>query len=121
MVVLSAAFMTAAIVIALTLYAVFTKTDFTQCGGIMAVLGGVLLAFLLLSFFFGPTFHLVMCFVGVFIFGIYLIYDTQYIVGGKHRKHQIEKDDYILGAMMLYMDIINISIYLLEILSAFNK
>lgn len=38
LVVVTAAFMTASIVIALTLYAIFTKTDFTACGGTLAVL-----------------------------------------------------------------------------------
>ncbi len=74
--------MTAALVIALTLYAVFTKHDFTVCGGTLAVFGGVFIAFAFISMFFGPTFHLVICCVGVFLFGLYLIFDTQYIVGG---------------------------------------
>ena len=120
MIVFAAATMTAGIVIALTLYAVFTKTDFTTCGGILAVLGGVFLVFMIFSFFFGPTFHLIMSFVGVLLFGIYLVFDTQYIVGGKHRRHTIDKDDYILGAVMLYLDIITIFIYLLDILRSFS-
>jgi FtsH-binding integral membrane protein len=54
-IVLTAAVMTAAIAIALTLYAVFTKTDFTACGGIITVLGAAFLLFSLFSFLFGPT------------------------------------------------------------------
>jgi len=113
--------MTAALVIALTLYAVFTKHDFTVCGGTLALFSGVFIAFAILSVFFGPTFHLILCFVGVVLFGIYLIFDTQYIVGGKHRKHTIDKEDYILGAMILYLDIINIFVYLLQIFSSLSK
>jgi FtsH-binding integral membrane protein len=115
MVVLGAAFMTAGITIALTLYAVFTKTDFTACGGVIAVIGGAFFIFSLISIFFGSTFRLVLACIGVIIFGLYLVFDTQYIVGGRHRKHTVSKEDYILGAMILYIDIIQIFMYLLEI------
>lgn len=37
------------------------------------------------------------------------------IVGGK-RKYTLGHDDYILAAIILYLDIINIFLYLLEIL-----
>lgn len=113
--VLAAAFMTAGIVVALTLYAVFTKTDFTACGGFIAVLGGAFFIFSIFSLFFGATFRLVIAVVGVIIFGVYLIFDTQYVVGGRHRKHTVSRDDYVLGAMILYIDIIQIFMYILEI------
>ena len=117
-IVIMAAFMTAAIVLALTLYAVFTKTDFTACGGIICVIGAAFLMFGLFSFLFGPTLHLIYCIIGVVIFGVYLIFDTQYIVGGKNRRFTIDKEDYIIGAIILYLDIINIFMYLLQILAA---
>ena len=116
LIVLAAAFMTAAIVIGLTIYALTTKTDFTACGGVICVIGCAFLIFSLFAFMFGPTMHLIFCVLGVIIFGIYLVFDTQYIAGGKHRKYTISKEDYILGALILYIDIINIFIYLLEIL-----
>lgn len=76
LVVLGAAFMTAGIVISLTLYAIFTKTDFTACGGIMAVVGGAFFVCSLLSLFFGPTFRLIIACLGVIVFGLYLVFDT---------------------------------------------
>jgi len=112
-IVLTAAVMTAAIAIALTLYAVFTKTDFTACGGIITVLGAAFMIFSLFSFLFGPTMRIIYCVLGVIIFGIYLVFDTQFIIGGKNRKYTISKEDYILGAMMLYLDIINIFLFIL--------
>lgn len=115
LIVLGAAFMTAGIVVALTLYAVFTKTDFTACGGVMAVVGGAFFVCSLLSLFFGPTFRLIIACIGVIVFGLYLIFDTQYIVGGQHRKYTVNREDYILGAMILYIDIIQIFMYILEI------
>jgi len=41
------------------------------------------------------------------------------IIGGK-RRHVLSKEDYILGAIMLYLDIINIFLFILEILGG-NK
>ena len=74
--VLSAAFMTAGIVVALTIYAMTTKTDFTVCGGMMFVIFGAFILFGIFSFVFGPTMHLIYCIIGVILFGLYLIIDT---------------------------------------------
>jgi FtsH-binding integral membrane protein len=45
---------------------------------------------------------------------VYLIIDTQMIVGGHYLKYSI--DDYIMASVNLYLDIINIFIYLLAIM-----
>jgi protein lifeguard len=116
MVVLAAAMMTAAVVVGLTLYAVFTPTDFTKCGGTMIVIGCAFMVFSLFSFLFGPTMRLIYCVLGVIVFGMYLIFDTQYIVGGERRQYSISKEDYIMGAMILYIDIINMFLFILELL-----
>ncbi len=57
--------------------------------------------------------HLIICGISVLIFSFYLIFDTQLIMGGK--RYEIEIDDYILGAIILYTDIITIFLYLLRI------
>ena len=56
---------------------------------------------------------MLICGIAVMIFSFYLIYDTQLIMGGK--RYEIDIDDYILGAIILYTDIITIFIYLLKI------
>jgi FtsH-binding integral membrane protein len=38
------------------------------------------------------------------------------IVGGKNRKYTFDEDSYILAAIVLYLDIINLFLYILEIL-----
>jgi len=49
----------------------------------------------------------------VFLLGMFLIHDTQLIVGkGKWR---LSMDDYIIGALILYIDIITIFLYLLAL------
>jgi FtsH-binding integral membrane protein len=38
------------------------------------------------------------------------------IIGGKNRRYTIEEDSHILAAIALYLDIINLFLYILEIL-----
>ncbi len=113
-IVLMAAVMTVGITMALTLYAMTTKTDFTTCGGILFMLIMALILFGLFALFFNVkilyTFY---CTLGVIVYGLYLIMDTQLIMGGK--THQISMDDYILGAFILFIDIIMIFLYLLRL------
>lgn len=114
--VLAAIFMTAAIVVALTIYAMTTKKDFTICGGMIFVVSACFLIFGLFSWILGPTARMIYCLFGVILFGLYLVIDTQLICGGK-RQH-INKEDYIFGAIILYLDILNIFLYILQILAA---
>jgi FtsH-binding integral membrane protein len=39
------------------------------------------------------------------------------IIGGQNKTFKISEDDYILASVALYLDIINIFLYILEILS----
>jgi FtsH-binding integral membrane protein len=51
---------------------------------------------------------------GCLLFSIFIVYDTQLIVGGKHKKHQFGVDDYVFAALSLYMDIINLFLFILS-------
>ena len=73
------------------------------------------MALLILSIF-GIIFRsyilqMVICTLGIFLFGVYLIFDTQLIMGGK--RYELCIDDYVVGALILYLDIIMIFLYLL--------
>ena len=113
-IVIMAAIMTTGVTLALTIYAMTTKTDFTVCGGLLFVLVMSLILFGLFALFFNVkilyTFY---CILGVIVYGIYLIMDTQLVMGGK--THQISMDDYILGAFILFIDIIMLFLYILRI------
>ena len=50
------------------------------------------------------------------IFSMYLVYDTQIIVGGEHKSYQFDMDDYVLAALVIYLDIINLFILLMQLL-----
>lgn len=113
--VLMAAAMTCGITIALTFYACTTKSDFTVCGSLLFVLGMILLLFSIFAIFtHNKIFHIIISCFGVLLFSFYLIYDTQLLLGSK--ENSIEMDDYIFAALMLYVDIINLFIYILKLL-----
>ena len=104
--------MTLAVVAAITTYAWTTKTDFTRKMGFIWVLGMTFFMLSLFSIFFYSYFvQMFLCALGVCIFGLYLIFDTQLILG--EGRYSLSIDDYVLGAMVLYVDIIMIFIYML--------
>ena len=110
-VVISAA-MTAAVTIALTIYAMFTKTDFTVKWG-MAVSLPFIMIVLSLSiwvFHFGILSSILNA-VFAFIYCWFLVYDTQEIMGGK--RYALQIDDYVLGVIILYIDIIGLFLSIL--------
>lgn len=109
---------TAAVCLGLTLFAFQTKWDFTVMGGVLFVAAIVLLLFGVVAIFFpGRTMTLIYGSIGALLFSVYLIYDTQMMMGGKH-KYSISPEEYIFAALNLYIDIVNIFIYILTILSA---
>ena len=62
-----------------------------------------------------PLLTNIYCCFGVLLFGFYLVIDTQMIVGGKSVELAI--DEYALAAMLLYIDIVQIFMYILRLLS----
>lgn len=118
--VMLAAGLTAAIFIMLTIFACTTKHDFTGCGPYLAVALFGLIGFGLMAMivgFFSPglfsVLNMIYAAVGAIFFSFYIVYDTQMIVGGK--KHQLSVDDYAFGALMLYLDIINLFLMILSL------
>lgn len=114
--------LTAAIVISLSLFAACTKKDFTKCGPfLMVCLVALMIGSICFYFFFKRSMilNLIISVAGVIIFGLYLIMDIQMVIGDKKRK--IQKDDYIIGAMMLYIDVIQIFMYLLQLIGAVSR
>jgi hypothetical protein len=114
--VLMAAVMTFSMVIALGLYAFNTKTDFTLQGGALFVFGcGFMMLTMFGLFTNNKFFHIFLCVIGIILFGFYLIYDIQLIVGNK--TVSLDTDEYIIGALILYTDIISLFLKILELLN----
>ena len=50
----------------------------------------------------------------------FIVYDTQVMLGGKH-KYAISVDEHIFAALNLYLDIINLLLYILQILGGSKR
>jgi hypothetical protein len=112
--------LTTAVVIALTLYAIFTTTDFTTCGGVLIVLGVAMLIGTIIGIFLkNRWFDVAMGVFGCITFGIYLVVDTQLVIGKNSRSYSI--DDYVMAAVAIYLDIINLFLQILKIVGAFQR
>merc|ERR1711920_291230 len=98
------------VVLALTAFACQTKVDFTGCGpylfcGMNVLMGfGFVLWIVSLAGLTGPalqTMRLVYAAGGALLFSVYIVFDTQMIIGGKHRI-RFSIDDYAAAAISLY-------------------
>lgn len=119
---------TAASTLSITIYTLMQKNpkyDLTQWGRGLASVGFAFLMFgimRMLELFgiipygFLPYSEALYCIFGAGLFSMYLAYHTRLIVSGKSAKYQMSEKDYILGAMSLYSDIINIFLYILRLL-----
>lgn len=117
-----ASLLTAVIVVALTAYAFTTKTDFTAMGAGLFMFGALLSMGSLIAWLIGSSFmHFIISICTVALFGAYLIYDTQLIIGGEGRHAAYEIDDYILASLNIYLDIVTIFMELLQILGYKNN
>ena len=98
----------------LTLYAIQTTVDYTISGNILLILlSGLVLFSFIISFTDTSIFNTTYSVIGSIIFSFYIVYDTQLIVGGGHRKIHFTPDDVVLAVISLYLDIINLFLCLL--------
>ncbi|KAL0237891.1 hypothetical protein GEMRC1_012365 [Eukaryota sp. GEM-RC1] len=105
---------TAVLFIGLTVYAFTTKKDYSMSRGMMwaACLG--LISMMLMNIIFrSSALDLLIGYVGVIVFSFFIIVDTQFIM------KRCDLDDYVIGAIELYLDIINLFLYLLKMI--FNR
>ena len=114
--VLMAAFLAASVVLGLTIYALTTKRDFSMSGGSLFIFGIAISICSLVLLFVpdSPFWTVVYSGASVILFGFYLIYDVQIIVGGG--RYEIDMDDYVIGALIVYMDIIMLFLHILKLI-----
>lgn len=75
------------------------------------VLFGLIAAFFPAS----RTVNLVYAGIGTIIFSLYIVYDTQLMVGGSH-KYSLSPEEYVFASLNLYLDIVNLFMYILSII-----
>ena len=116
--IMTALLLTVGLTASLQAYAIFTKTDFTIMSGLLWIAVGILMLTIVLGMIFSENsaaFYVITCLV-LLVMGVFLIYDTQLITG--QGKYAMSIDDYILAALVLYIDIVTIFV---ELLSLFGR
>ena len=112
-IVLQALLLTAAVFTSLTSYVFVTKKDFSWMGGALYMGLCIMVMWLFINMFFpmgGGLGHAVFSLIGAGLFSGYILYDTSVIM------LHMGPDDYIMASVNLYLDIINLFLYLLELL-----
>ena len=115
---------TLATFLAITLYSFQPneKFDLTPFGNVLLTSSASLLVGLFLNFFLKmPILDNLISAGLAILFASYLAYDTQKIVGGKHHKYSYSPKEYILAALNLYQDVINLFIQIMNILMKLDK
>jgi len=112
-IVLQALFITLAVFLGLTLFTFQSKYDFSGMGpflfgGLIALIGTGLVGIFIP---FGRTLDLIMAIGGCLIFSGYIVYDTYLI------NNRLSPDEFIMGAISLYLDFINLFLNILRLLN----
>jgi modulator of FtsH protease len=112
-VVSQAAILTFAAFGVLSLYAVMSRRDFSAWGSFLMVGMFVLFAAIILNVFVGSAAGgLWIAAVGVMIFSGLLVFDTWRLL----RSGAYGQDDYVLTAVSIYLDLLNMFIFILSLL-----
>ncbi|XP_035020037.1 protein lifeguard 1 [Hippoglossus stenolepis] len=108
---------TALVSFALTLFAMQSKWDFTAANGSLWVFAWTLFSFAMLCAILRSQYlYIVYACLGTLLFSLYLVFDTQLILGGKHRKYELSPEEYVFAALNLYLDIVSLFLLLLQLI-----
>ncbi|XP_021234886.1 protein lifeguard 2 isoform X4 [Numida meleagris] len=108
---------TALVCLSVTIFSFQTKFDFTSYQGVLFVMlmvlffGGIILA-VILPYKYVPWLHAIYALLGAIIFTMFLAFDTQMLMG--NRRYSLSPEEYIFGALNIYLDIIYIFSFLLQ-------
>ena len=113
-------FITAATFGGMALYATTTKRDLSTMGNYLGMaLWGLIIAAIVNMFLKSSTFDMMISGIGVLVFCGLTAYDTQYILNiSRNYSGSLDESDYIrfsiIGALKLYLDFINMFLYMLR-------
>lgn len=84
-------------------------------GGLLYVLLLVLVTFgIIAAIMHDKVLNIVYASLGALLFSFYLVFDTQLMIGGDH-KLSISPEEYIFAALNLYLDVVNLFLYILAL------
>lgn len=112
---LETVFLTGAILIGLTLFTFQSKIDFSFMGAGLSMGLGALLLWGFFAMLFGMQTGYVYALLGCILFSGYILFDTWLIMD------RLSPTEYILAAISLYLDIINLFLMLLQLLADSNR
>ncbi|XP_061548372.1 protein lifeguard 3-like [Phycodurus eques] len=109
---------TALVCVTATVFCFQTKVDFTSCGGFLCIAAILLLIIgtvtaIVLSFHYVPWLHMLYAAIGAIVYTLFLVYNTQLLIG--NRELAISPEEYVYGALSLYIDIVHIFLFILQI------
>uniref|UniRef100_H2TED0 Transmembrane BAX inhibitor motif containing 1 n=1 Tax=Takifugu rubripes TaxID=31033 RepID=H2TED0_TAKRU len=112
---------TALVCVAVTVFCFQTKVDFTSCGGFLCIAAVVLMVIgvvtaIVLSFQYVPWLHMLYAAIGAVVYTLFLVYNTQLLIG--NRELAISPEEYVYGALSLYIDIVHIFLFILQVSGA---
>ncbi|XP_054643290.1 protein lifeguard 3-like [Dunckerocampus dactyliophorus] len=112
---------TALVCITVTVFCFQTKVDFTSCGGFLCIAAILLMIIgivtaVVLSFQYVPWLHMLYAAIGAIVYTLFLVYNTQLLIG--NRELAISPEEYVYGALSLYIDIVHIFLFILQISGA---
>ncbi|XP_030853273.1 protein lifeguard 1 isoform X1 [Strongylocentrotus purpuratus] len=102
----------AGVTLGVSLFAIQTRFDFTSCGGFLFVFSLSLFLFGFIAIFTRSSIlYTVYAWLAALLFTLFLAYDTQLLIGG--RRYELSPEEYIFGAMNLYVDIVYLFLIIL--------
>lgn len=108
---------TAAVSLALIVYALQTSVDFMASGGMLYSAVVVLAVVALAEHFLGfKTLHLLIGGCGALLFCAYLVFDVQLQASGES-SYAVNADEYVFGAINVYTDTINLFLHFVQVVS----
>ena len=102
----------------LFLYSFIATTDFTEYYTYVVAIFMCLIFIGIVNIFFNNTIiQIIISGGGALVFACFIVFDMQMILGQKHIKYKYSIDDFILAAMSLYLDVINMFLYIIQFLT----
>uniref|UniRef100_A0A7S2MGN5 Transmembrane BAX inhibitor motif-containing protein 4 n=1 Tax=Helicotheca tamesis TaxID=374047 RepID=A0A7S2MGN5_9STRA len=113
--IIEAVFITATVFLVLTIFTLQSKWDFSFLGAGLGMGLWILLLWSILGIIFGFQTGYVYALAGSVLFSGYIIFDT-YMLAERH-----DPQDYVVAAIELYLDIVNLFLFILRLLSESDR
>lgn len=110
---------TAVVCLSVTIFSFQSKVDVTSCQGVLfslciAMLLCAITLSIVVPFGYVPWLHAIYAVIGAILFTLFLAFDTQLLLGNK--RFTISPEEYVFATLSLYLDIIYLFSFMLQIM-----